>query len=126
MTRGKIDFDQVRDAARNGAGSKFQMSDGTFTAGNAPAYDATGTLIDSGAPPGGGSTFVDDETPSGTLNGSNVTFTLAHAPSPAGSLRLYQNGTLAYRGTDYTLSSLTITFTDAPSADALLRAWYRY
>jgi hypothetical protein len=28
---------------------------------------------------------ADAETPSGTVNGSNVTFTLAHTPNPTGS-----------------------------------------
>jgi hypothetical protein len=49
-TRGSIDFDQVRDAARHGTGEKFQMSDGTGVTGNVPVYDADGTLIDGGAP----------------------------------------------------------------------------
>ena len=36
--------------------------------------------------------FVDGETPGGTINASNRTFTLASAPSPATSLDLYRNG----------------------------------
>ncbi len=70
--------------------------------------------------------LVFDETPAGTVDGANVTFTLANAPNPGASLKLFQNGVLAIQGTDYTLSGLTITFTSAPSAGALLTAFYRY
>ena len=74
------------------------------------------------------STFsvVWDETPSGTVNGSNTAFTLANAPSPAASLQLFQNGILAIQGTDYALSGTGITFTSAPSTGAILNAFYRY
>ena len=75
----------------------------------------------------------DNETPSGTINGTtgsdgNPTFTLAHAPSPAGSLILVLNG-LTYRaGLHFTLSSLTITYQTGyiPVAGDWHRAWYRY
>ena len=67
---------------------------------------------------------VGGETPAGTLNGSNVTFTLAYAPNPVGSLELELNGILQKRGTDYTLSGVTITFTEAPFADDWMLAFY--
>jgi hypothetical protein len=53
-----------------------------------------------------------NETPTGTMDGSNVTFTLADAPSPSDSLMLYLNGQLLTQGAseDYTLSTATITF----------------
>lgn len=71
--------------------------------------------------------FADDETPSGTLNGTNGTFTLAHAPNPAASLELYLNGVLQIPGVNYTLSGTTITFlTHVPASTSTLRAWYRY
>lgn len=77
--------------------------------------------------------YVDEETPSGSINGSNVTFTLAHAPSPSTSLRLYYNGTRLRYGTDYTLSGATITMTltsligqAAPNTGDGLLAEYRY
>ena len=66
-----------------------------------------------------------NETPSGTVNGSNVTFTLSAAPSPATSLQLYVNGQLlASGGEDYTLVSDTITFVTAPPTGSILRAWF--
>jgi hypothetical protein len=60
---------------------------------------------------GGGHTHVYSEVPSGTVNGSNDTFTLAATPA-AGTLRLYKNGLRqkAGAGNDYTLATNTITF----------------
>lgn len=70
--------------------------------------------------------FADNETPSGTVNGTNTSFTLVNSPNPSASLMLFVNGVLQIQGTDYTLSSGTITFTSAPSTGALLTAFYRY
>ncbi len=72
--------------------------------------------------------FVDSETPSGTVDGSNTTFTLSSPPSPTASLALFRNGVLQKQGLDYTLSGNTITFRLAatPQADDLLLASYRY
>jgi len=72
------------------------------------------------------SNFVDKETPSGTINGSNVTFTLANTPT-AGTEHLYLNGILQRSGSgnDYTISTNTITFTTAPVSGDILLASYR-
>lgn len=68
-----------------------------------------------------------NETPSGTINGVNAVFTLAHTPSPAASLKLYLNGAFQTAGgEDYTLSGLTITFVNAPVSGSILRAFYDY
>lgn len=65
-------------------------------------------------------THVDSEVPSGTVNGSNVTFTLAATPA-AGSLHLYQNGVRLKATDDYSLATATITFVTAPlTGDKLL------
>ena len=72
-------------------------------------------------------TFSDAETPSGTINGSNTSFTLAHTPSPAAGLQLYKNGQqLIAGGADYTLATATITMTSAPATGDVLIAFYRY
>lgn len=73
-----------------------------------------------------GVSYADSETPSGTVNGVNVTFTLAHTPSPALSLQLFVNGQCQTAVTDYTLSTATITMSVAPVTDSIIRAWYRY
>jgi hypothetical protein len=70
--------------------------------------------------------FVDKEVPSGTINGVNVTFTLANTPV-AGSEHLYLNGILqeSGAGNDYTISGATITMLTAPLTGEKLRASYR-
>jgi hypothetical protein len=71
--------------------------------------------------------YADAIVPSGTINSSNVTFTLPQAPTPAASLELFYNGVLQTAGgVDYTLSSSTITMVTAPLTGSSLIAWYRY
>lgn len=68
------------------------------------------------------SNFVKKEVPSGTLNGSNVTFTLANTPT-SGSEEVFLNGLLQQSGAgnDYTISTSTITMLTAPlSTDKIL------
>ena len=72
-------------------------------------------------------TFAENETPSGTINGSNTVFTLANTPAVANSLQIFLNG--AYQtagGEDYTLSDNTITFVNAPLTGSVLRSFYKY
>jgi hypothetical protein len=77
-------------------------------------------------------TSVDLETPTGTIDGVNVTFALAHSPSPAASLIGYvrQGGAGAFLplvyGIDFTLSGSTVTMTTAPDASSNLKFSYRY
>jgi len=72
-------------------------------------------------------TFVDNEIPTGTIDGSNTAFTLTYAPSPTASLAVYRNGVLLKLGQDYTLASNVITFVSAmtPLAGDTLLASYR-
>jgi uncharacterized coiled-coil protein SlyX len=72
--------------------------------------------------------FVDNETPGGAVNTTNVTFSLASAPNPSSSLRLFRNGVLAAPGGDYTLSGSAITFAtgSTPRAGDSLAAYYRH
>lgn len=62
----------------------------------------------------GGSGTVYTETPSGTINGSNVTFTTLHTINNVFSFAL--NGQYLHPTTDYTTSGSTITFVAAPDA----------
>ena len=77
---------------------------------------------------GSATNFTDSETPAGSVNGTNVTFTLASAPNPATSLRLYRNGLLLAPGVEYTLSGSSITFTTArtPQSGDSIAAYYRH
>jgi hypothetical protein len=72
--------------------------------------------------------FSDNETPSGTINGTNPVFTLLAAPSPATSLQLYLNGLRMDPGVDFSLTGSTITFITAstPQTGDILVASYRY
>jgi hypothetical protein len=119
-------------AWRNGLflhfGVDFSVSGNTITfLGTAPqtgdvvlASYRTGTLS--------GVTFVDAETPSGTANGSNATFTLANTPNPAGSVAVYRNGLRVALNIDYTLAGSTITFLPValPQSGDTLVASYRH
>lgn len=70
--------------------------------------------------------FITRETPTGTLNGVNTTFTLANTPV-AGSEEVFLNGLLQEpaAGNDYTISGATITYLTAPLATDRLRVNYR-
>lgn len=72
--------------------------------------------------------FADAETPSGTINGTNTTFTLAHTPNPGADLQLYLNGQqlIAGASADYTLATATITTASAPKTNDVLIAFYRF
>lgn len=87
---------------------------------------SSSTPASSGGGGGGASvTFVDKETPSGSVDGSNVTFTLANTPT-AGSEHFWVDGTLQKPGgVDYTISGGTITCTYPPHVGAVLLCSYR-
>jgi hypothetical protein len=76
----------------------------------------------------GQTTFVDSEVPLGTINGTNLSFTLSSAPSPASSLRLFKNGALLTQNIDYTLSGSTVNFANSavtPAVGDAITAYYR-
>ena len=70
-------------------------------------------------------TVVDDETPTGAVDGSNTTFTLANTPT-SGTLVIYEGGLRKLQTTDWSLSGTTITFTYAPPSGSYVRCSYRY
>jgi hypothetical protein len=84
--------------------------------------------VSSGTATTNSSSFADDETPTGTINGTNLTFTLVAAPSPTSSLRLYKNGMLLQQHSDYSLSGSTVTFVSAaaPQTGDSVVAYYRH
>jgi hypothetical protein len=69
--------------------------------------------------------YIVGEKPSGSVNGTNKVFTVAHAPL-TGKDQVYLNGILQTRGSDYTISSSTITFTTAPATGDVIRVIYYY
>jgi len=70
--------------------------------------------------------FVTRETPSGAVNGSNVTYTLANTPT-AGTEEVFLNGIQQEpgAGNDYTISGGTITYLTAPISGDKIRVNYR-
>lgn len=71
------------------------------------------------------SNYVVRETPSGSINGSNTTFSLASAPV-ANTESVFLNGILqdVGSGNDYTISGDTITFLSAPVSGDKIRVTY--
>ena len=73
----------------------------------------------------GSNSFTYNEIPTGTVDGSNTSFTLADTPI-SGSLLLFRDGQLLKGGgDDYSLSGTTITMTTAPSTGSVLLATYQ-
>lgn len=71
-----------------------------------------------------GSASMVQETPSGTVNGSNVTFTLSFTPGTAGALLCHLDGQLQTLTTDYTRSGVTLTMIAAPATGQILVCQY--
>jgi len=57
------------------------------------------------------STGLVQEVPTGTVNGTNLSFTLSFSPAQTASVEVYVNGLLQKQTTHYTISGSTITFT---------------
>jgi hypothetical protein len=111
----------------NGAAQRTEAWSVKSTASVLGVKDVTATQA--GMPVPLSTIFADAEVPGGTRNGTNVTFTLAHAPAPAASLILERNGVTLQEGPDYWLSGATITLVSAKvawQATDLVASWYRY
>lgn len=70
--------------------------------------------------------FIDNETPSGVINGINTVFTLSTMPV-AGSEHLYLNGMLQDSGMDYdyTITGTVIVFNIPPPIGSIILCSYR-
>ena len=66
-----------------------------------------------------GAAGIGTETPSGTQNGVNITFTVSHIPA-----FLTFNGQMLYENNGYSRSNLTLTLDLAPSATDILKSHY--
>lgn len=71
--------------------------------------------------------FVDQETPSGAINGANAAFMLSQTPNPSSSLAVYRNGLRMTPSVDYTLTGAVVTFATAsvPQTTDTLTCSYR-
>jgi hypothetical protein len=73
------------------------------------------------------STFAptyEQETPSGSIDGSNTSFTLAFTPTADSSVQIYLNGVFQEQTVDYTISGANLTFISAPSLGQRMKAVY--
>lgn len=68
--------------------------------------------------------FWVNETPTGTVNGSNTAFTLSQTPSEDEAIFLSVNGLNQELTTDYSVSGTTITFVTAPATASKVRVSY--
>ena len=121
-------------AAPVGSGAGLAaLSGGYLAAADFPALtgdvtNAAGTLATTvNVTPGSGflkyGALIQNETPSGTINGVNAGFTLANAPQ---WLQLFLNGVVleAGAGNDYTITGSSITMLLIPATGDKLRAYY--
>ena len=70
-------------------------------------------------------TFWAEETPVGSLNGSNKTFTLTYSPNPVSSVEYLVNGQEVTYTEDYTVSGDTLTTVYAYPVGTIHRVRYR-
>jgi hypothetical protein len=104
-------------------------TNGCAGTGDKLLYSTTTHLFTCGTDQTTATNFADAETPSGTIDGSNAVFTLAHTPSPAASLKLFKNGQLMIAGgADYTLATATATYVSGakPQTGDVHIAFYRW
>lgn len=114
--------DQVLVTTSSATGAWKSMTD-TSDGSHAVTYNTTTHAWGSVAILSGN--FADNETPTGSC--PTTSLTLAHTPSPAGSLSLYYNGQLLVAGgADFTLATATITLTSSCPTGSVFRANYRY
>lgn len=64
------------------------------------------------------------EVPSGSVNGTNDTFTLSNTPAADSAVFLYSNGLLKRQTADYTISGASITFNSPPASGEDLYCLY--
>jgi len=64
--------------------------------------------------------------PSGSINGSNTSFSLSNTPTATDSVKLFLDGGFLYQGSiyDYTISGTTINMNTAPALGQTLYATY--
>lgn len=108
---------QTLDKSAVGLGNLDNTSDA-----NKPVSTATQTALDAKLSV---SNYVVREAPSGSVNGTNTSFTLASTPV-AGTEQVYLNGILQEPGesNDYTISGSTITYASAPASGDRIRVTY--
>lgn len=121
-----VEFEIAVLKLKNAAGSFVNtFANATTAARTWTLPDKSGTFAFLDDITGGSSSVTSiSETPSGTLNGSNVTFTLSSTPIN-GSVVFDINGVVQKKTTDYSIAGTTITCVTAPASDAVIQAYYQ-
>ncbi len=124
------DVTLYRNGILQANGMDYTLAGNTVTFSNSGAPQTGDELLAYYRIPGTGvaANFADDEIPTGTIDGTNVSFLLANTPTPTGSLKLFKNGTLLQQGVDYTVLNQTVTFVNSaatPVSGDSLCAYYR-
>jgi hypothetical protein len=124
-----LTFTQDPATSTYSAGNGLNLAGGVFSvnpaAGGGITVSGAGVAVDT-AVIQKKTDLVYGEVPSGSVNGSNTTFTLANTPV-SGSVCVYLNGVrqLAGAGNDYTISGNTITYLTAPPTGSTLLVDYQ-
>lgn len=93
------------------------------TVGSGVASTAIGDAVTMSIAGAGGLNYAFDE----VLSGTGTSFTIAHTPSPSGSLILWKNGQGLTVGVDFSISGAGLTMFEPVNAnDALLAKQYTY
>lgn len=90
---------------------------------NSVASSLATAAVDETSDATGAGTLVFNQTPTGSMNGTNKVFVLPSTPID-GEVFLALNGAVQTPGTDYALSGATITMATAPSGGSTLLATY--
>ncbi len=104
---------KVADAINNGTTTVAPSQNAVFDA-LALKADASTVLA----------SFVDGEVPTGSINSSNLIYTLANTPI-SGSVQVFWNGIKSRAGVGHTISGTTITMATAPETGDTLEVYYR-
>lgn len=91
-----------------------------------PVYNDLFFTLGSGGGGGGApvSTFFKQETPTGTINGSNVNFTLSLTPVDPADVVVFVDDVPQVYGTNFTVSGSTITMAVAPAFGQYVYSFY--
>lgn len=68
--------------------------------------------------------IVEQEVPTGAIDGVNTSFTLSSAPNYPKSVFLYANNMILRQTSDYSVTGVNITFVTAPPSGTQLYAIY--
>ena len=110
--------DDAEAAALSAQSSAAAASASAASAAAAAATAATQAIEDYIAAHPTAGVAVVEETPTGTIDGVNTDFTLAHSPN-SGTFKLFLNGLRMKRGTDYTQTGASFSYLTAPASGAI-------